>query len=310
MRAVVATGRPERPTELRDVPEPEPRDDEVLVAVEYVSLNRGEARRLATAEEGWRPGWDVAGAVHKPARDGSGPRADDRVVAFMSADAGGWAERVVVRTDRLAPVPSGVSAAQAAALPTAGLTALRTLRLGGLLLGRRVLITGAAGGVGRFAIELAARAGAEITGVVGSTERGAGLHELGAHELVTSIDDARAAYDLVLDSVGGRSLRAALDLIAPTGTVVSFGYSSGEETCFAASPWYLKGRPRLVGFTVFFTGSGESYVDDLSYLTTLVAAAELHPQIGVERDWTELEETIQELNNRHIAGKAVLRVSQ
>jgi NADPH:quinone reductase-like Zn-dependent oxidoreductase len=310
MRAVAATGRAESPTELRELPEPEPRDDEALVDVEHISLNRGEARRLATADEGWRPGWDVAGSVCERALDGTGPGAGERVVGFMSADAGGWAERVAVRADRLSPLPDGISTAQAAALPTAGMTALRTLRIGGLLLGKRLLITGAAGGVGRFAIELAARAGAEITGVVGSPERGAGLEELGAHELVTSLDDARPPFDLILESVGGSSLATALDLMAPAGTVVSFGYSSGEETSFAASPWYLKGRPTVVGFTLFFEGTGECYADDLRYLAQLVADDRLHPQVAIERDWTELNETIGELNDRRIAGKAVLRVTR
>lgn len=309
MRAIVATGRADRPTELREVDEPAPRDDQAVVTVECFSVNRGETRRLASAEDGWRPGWDVAGTVLEPARDRSGPEAGERVVGFMSAGAGGWAERVAVRTDRLTQLPDEVSAAQAATLPTAGMTALRTLRIGGLLLGKRVLITGAAGGVGRFAIELASRAGAHITGVVGSPQRGAGLKELGAHELVTSIEDAQGPFDLVLESVGGSSLTTALDVMAPAGTVVSFGYSSGEQTTFAASPWYLKGRPTVVGFTLFFEGSGESHADDLRYLTRLVAAGELHPQIAVERDWTELEAAMRALDERRVAGKAVLHVS-
>lgn len=310
MRAVVATGRPEQPTELREVDEPRPREDEAVIAVECFSLNRGEARRLASAEEGWRPGWDVAGTVLEPARDGSGPREGEPVVGFLSLGAAGWAENAAVRTDRLTRRPDGVSPAVSAALPTAGMTALRTLRIGGLLLGKRVLITGAAGGVGRFAVELASHAGAEITGVVGSVERAAGLRELGTHELVTSINEAEPSFHLVLESVGGESLTSALDLIEPAGTVVSFGYSSGEETTFAASPWYLKGRPRIVGFTLFFEGSGESYVDDLGYLMKLVAGDALHPQIGVERDWSELDEAIRELDERRVAGKAVLHVSR
>jgi NADPH:quinone reductase len=310
MRAVVATGRPEQPTELVEVAEPKPRDNEALVHVECVSLNRGEARRLATANAGWRPGWDVAGKVAAPARDGSGPAAGERVVALMSAGGGGWAEHVAVRTDRLAAVPDGVSTAQAASLPTAGVTALRTLRIGGLLLGKRVLITGAAGGVGRFAIELAARAGARVVGVVGSPERAEGLKELGAHDLVTSIGDAEAPFDLVLESVGGQSLATALDVMGPTGTVVSFGYSSGEITSFAASPWYLKGRPTLVGFTVFFDDGSVSYADDLSYLMSLVSDGRLHPQVAAERDWTELDDALRDLDERRLAGKAVLHVTR
>ena len=308
MRAVVATGRADQPTELREVEEPRARGGEALVAVDCFSLNRGELRRLTAADAGWRPGWDVAGTVREPARDGTGPGPGERVVGFMSADAGGWAEVVAVATDRLATLPDGVTFAQASTLPVAGMTALRTLRIGGLLLGKRLLVTGAAGGVGRFAIELAARAGANITAVVGSHGRGAGLEELGAHEVVTSIGDAQGPYDLVLESVGGRSLTKALDLMGPAATVVSFGYSSGEETTFAASPWYLKGRPRIVGFTLFVAGT-ESYVDDLRYLTSLVANDALHPQIALERDWTQLDEALRELDERRVAGKAVLRVA-
>jgi NADPH:quinone reductase-like Zn-dependent oxidoreductase len=171
-----------------------------------------------------------------------------------------------------------------------------------------VLITGAAGGVGRFAIELGARAGAHLTAVVGSKERAAGLEELGAHVLVTSIDDAEGPFDLVLESVGGSSLTTALDLVAPAGKVVSFGFSSGEPTTFAPSPWYLKGRPTLIGFSLFYDAPPESYADDLRYLTELVADGALRPHVDVERAWDELVPTMRELNERRIAGKAVLHV--
>src|SRR5437763_8401509 len=113
MRAIVATGRADRPTELREVDEPSPRGDEALVAVQCFSVNRGETRRLTSAPDGWRPGWDVAGTVLEPAHDESSPGAGERVVGFMSIDAGGWAERVAVRTDRLTRLPDEVSAAHA-----------------------------------------------------------------------------------------------------------------------------------------------------------------------------------------------------
>jgi NADPH:quinone reductase len=308
MRAVVATGRPDPLTELREVAEPQPREHEALVEVECFSLNRGEVRRLASAEEGWRPGWDVAGTVLEAARDGSGPSAGERVVGFMHAGAGGWAERVAVPTDRLSALPAGVSSAQAASLPVAGITALRTLRLGGLLLGRRVLITGAAGGVGRFAVELASHAGAHITGVAASRERAQGLQELGAHELVTSIDEASGWFDLILESAAGQSLAAAFDLVGPTGTIVTFGLSSGEETTVNVNSFYLRGRAKVVGFTLFFDRTPETYVDDLGYLVQLVATDGLHPEISVERDWSELEQAMRDLNERRVTGKAVLHV--
>jgi NADPH2:quinone reductase len=308
MRAVVATGRPDPLAELREVEEPQPREHEALIEVECFSLNRGEVRRLASAEEGWRPGWDVAGTVLEPARDGSGPSAGERVVGFMHLGAGGWAERVAVPTDRAAVLPDGVTSPRAASLPVAGLTALRTLRLGGLLLGRRVLITGAAGGVGRFAIELAAQTGAHITGVVGSPQRAQGLKELGAQELVASIDEAAGWYDLILESVAGQSLAAAFDLVGPAGTIVTFGLSSGQETTVNVNSFYLRGRAKVVGFTLFFDRTPETYADDLGYLVQLVASDRLHPEISVERDWSELEPAMRDLNERRIAGKAVLHV--
>src|SRR5262249_58845834 len=100
----------------------------------------------------------------------------------------GWAERAIVPSHRMAALPDNVSFAAAASLPVAGLTALRTLRHGAPLLGKRVLITGAAGGVGNLAVQLAARSGARGTAVVGNAERARVLDRLGAAEVVTTID--------------------------------------------------------------------------------------------------------------------------
>ncbi|HUF83663.1 MAG TPA: alcohol dehydrogenase, partial [Acidimicrobiia bacterium] len=96
MRALVAAPGQPGGVDLREVEEPTPRPSEALVEVRAVSLNRGEVRALGTAEEGWRPGWDVAGTVLEPADDGSGPDAGTRVVALVGA--GGWGQRAAVRT--------------------------------------------------------------------------------------------------------------------------------------------------------------------------------------------------------------------
>src|SRR5207237_8287659 len=113
-----------------------------------VSLNRGEFRRLQWETDGWRPGYDVAGVVEAPAADGSGPRTGARVIGLLPN--GAWAERVAVPARYVAPIPDALSFAAAATVPVAGLTPLAALAHGGSLLKRRVLITGAAGGVGRF----------------------------------------------------------------------------------------------------------------------------------------------------------------
>ena len=140
--------------------------------------------------------------VLKQAEDGSGPPACSRVVALT--DEFGWAQRIAVPGHRMAVLPDNVGFSQAATLPVAGLTALRTLRHGAPLLGKRVLITGSAGGVGTMAVQLAARSGARVTAVVGRAERAAGLKELGALEVIQGIDSAQGRFGLILNRPAAR----------------------------------------------------------------------------------------------------------
>src|ERR1700681_1704933 len=198
MRAVVNTPGRAAPVEIREVPAPNPGPNETLVAVRAFSLNRGELRSFVNSEEGWIPGQDISGVVLRAAANGLGPPAGTRIVALT--DEFGWAEQVAVPTHRIVPLPDSVSFAQAATLPVAGLTALRCVRLGGALVGRRVLITGAAGGVGTIAIQIAASSGAHVTAVVGRPERAAGLEGLGAQEIVNGIENASGRYTLILES--------------------------------------------------------------------------------------------------------------
>src|ERR1700719_488263 len=162
MLALVNTPSAAMPVELREVAEPEPTSDQAIVEVHTFSVNRGELMLLANRPEGWQPGQDIAGIIVQAAADGSGPKEGTRVVAL--ADGAGWAQRVGAPTARMDALTDNLSFASAATLPVAGLTALRTVRLGGDLLGRRVLITGAAGGVGRFAVQLAGPSGAGESG--------------------------------------------------------------------------------------------------------------------------------------------------
>ena len=294
MRALVADGSG---VSFAEAPDPQVDASHALVEVKAVSLNRGEVRRLPMRRPGTIPGWDVAGVL----RDGT------RVVGL--ADEGGWAELAAVPTDRLAVLPDDISFEAASTLPVAGLTALRALEVGGPLLGRRVLITGAAGGVGRYAIQLAHRAGAHVTGVVRNAERGQGLRELGADELITELAPEGEPFDLLLESVGGASLAAALTRVAPEGTVVAFGASSPEPTTFDVSGFYGRGGSKLYGLRVFDElKRHRSGVRDLALLVNELAAGRLDPQIDLVTSWEDYETAITALIERRVAGKAVLTV--
>jgi NADPH2:quinone reductase len=305
MRALVADRSAPSGVSITEAPDPEPGRNETLVEVRAVSLNRGEVRRMPLRIEGTIPGWDVAGVVRSAATDGSGPQEGARVVGLVGE--GGWAELAAVPTKRIAELPDNVSFEAASTLPVAGLTAIRALEVGGPLLGRRVLVTGAAGGVGRFAIQLAHHAGAHVTGVVRNETRGAGLKELGADELITEIVPEGDHFDLILESVGGASLGAALSRVGWQGTVVAFGASSPDPTTFDVTTFYNRGGPKLYGLRVFheleFHQSG---VRDITFLVGELAAGRLDPQIGLTGSLWEPDQALAALLDREVAGKAVL----
>ena len=312
MRALVV--EPESPGRLaiQEVEEPSPGPSEALIRVTAISLNRGEVRRaMSAAEPGFRPGWDLAGTVERPAQDGSGPRRGARVVGLL--ESGAWAQLAAVPTNALAQLPEGVSFAQAATLPVAGLTALYALEKGGGLVGRNVLITGASGGVGLFACRLARMSGARVVGVIRQAEREATVREAGAHEVVIG-EDASAArehgpYDLVLESVGGEALGNILSMLAMGGTCVAFGVSSAAQTTFDVRTFYFTGGARLYGFILFHEILANPAANGLVRLLRLVADGSLMSRIELEAPWTEIVEVAGRLIDRDYAGKAVLHVS-
>ncbi|HWF72710.1 MAG TPA: zinc-binding dehydrogenase [Solirubrobacteraceae bacterium] len=306
MRALLSCPSPPY-VELAEAPDPVPERHQALVEVRAFSLNRGESRRLATKEPGSLTGWDVAGVVRAPAADGSGPPAGARVVGIVPA--GAWAELAAVNTDVLAELPEGIGFEQAATLPVAGTTALRALEVGGFVLDKQVLVTGASGGVGRFAIQLARLGGARVTALARRTE---GLSALGAEEVIEELEPEGSSYEVILDAVGGSVLGAAVGRVAPGGTIVSFAATTPEPVSFPTRA--LFGRApgaRIYGLYIFTelarTGTGAR---DLRRLAELVAAGRVDPQIDLVAPWTQAGKAIEALLDRRVNGKAVLTVAE
>ena len=304
-RAVVVDPEAAGRLVIRPVAEPVPDRAEAVVRVRALSLNRGEVRRAGMAAAGWRPGWDLAGTVERMAADGSGPRVGVRVVGFLPE--GAWAERVAVPTHALAELPDKVTFSQAATFPVAGLTALHALGKRGPLLALRVLVTGATGGVGNFAVQLARLGGAHVTASVRRPDQVAALRQVGAHDVVVSDEiPASPKYDLVIESVGGRTLGTALAALERGGVCVTLGVSATAEVTFDARQFFVSGRTTLYGFYLFTEFGNEPARIGLRRLADLVAAGQLAPQISLERPWTEIGQVAQDLMARRFPGKAVL----
>ncbi|MEV0055809.1 zinc-binding dehydrogenase [Saccharopolyspora shandongensis] len=292
MRALVAD--PAAPAKLRLDEVPEPDHGQVLLDVHHISLNHGEIAFAGRLAPGTVHGYDAAGVVVRAA-EGS-PPVGARVIAF---GAGAWAERMAVNADAVAEVPAAVDLADAAALPMAGLTALRTLRTAPIL-GKRVLITGASGGVGRFAVQLAAIGGAHV---IAQANRQDGLAELGAHEVVADLAGVRPV-DLVLDNVGGRLLVDAWKLLKPGGSVQNIGWTSGEPAVF--EPYSIFSIGPSKSLNTF--GDVTAPAADLSTLAELLAAGRISPEVGWRGSWERLDEAAEALLQRRVSGKAVLDV--
>ncbi|NUP12214.1 MAG: zinc-binding dehydrogenase [Polyangiaceae bacterium] len=303
MRAIVHD--PASPCGLRfaDVPIPEPTPSQALVEVHSISLNFGE---IAFIDELRRPGevhgWDAAGVVVRRAADGSGPKEGTRVASFSGR--AGWAELRAVDTGELGIVPDSVDLGAASAIPAAGVSALRAVRALGPVVGRRVLVTGASGGVGRFAVQLAHRAGAHVVASVGSEARGEGLRSLGADEVVVGVDAVDNPVFGVLDNVGGSLLAKAFALVERGGSLQSIGMASGEPSTID----FELERRRASGRRIDVFVVGSSFGTDITYLASLLERGQLDPQIGYRDDWTKVADAAEALLGRRVLGKAVLDI--
>jgi NADPH:quinone reductase-like Zn-dependent oxidoreductase len=318
MKAVVQSGYGQPATVLRieEVEKPTPANDQVLVRVVASSVNSGDWRLvladpfLVRLMSGFRRpkeriGGDVAGVVEAVGKHVTHLRPGDEVYGVGS---GAFAEYVAGKS--LVRKPANLSFEEAAAVPIAALTALQALRdKGGLQAGQRVLINGAGGGVGTFAVQLAKAMGAHVT-VTTRPDKAELLRSLGADEVIdyTRHDFTGMAqrYDLVVDVGGRRSLRAMRRVLVPGGTFVQVGAARGGLGVIGRLiAGLIRSRILKQRVVVFISGAR---TDDFDTLRELIEAGKLRPVIERTYPLDQIAQAIAYAATERVGGKIVVRV--
>lgn len=308
MLAVVTEPQHTERLVFRKIPVPIPASNQALIRVKAFSLNQGETRTALNATDRYTPGWDFAGVIECAAADGSTPKTGTHVFGYVAR--GSWAEYLVANGSLMAEIPEGVSDVQAATLPIAGLTAIGCLDASGTVSNRSLLITGASGGVGRFACQLASMAGAKIFAV---SRRPGLLQQLQADGvepsgIFASVAEAKLAgsYDLVWDSLGGESLAIALTALSRDGTCINYGNSSRQPTSFDVR---MQGWPF---HTIKCIWLGREPLPDstpfLNRLAELVKQNRLRAPVDTVSSWTGIGRAAEMLLNQQVNGKMVLEI--
>jgi NADPH:quinone reductase-like Zn-dependent oxidoreductase len=305
--------------ELRDTDTPVVGDDDVLVRVLAASAHIGDwhtmtglpylgrmAFGLRSPKSGIR-GQDFAGRAEAVGKDVTRFQPDDEV--FGTCD-GSFAEYATARIDKVAPKPANLSFEQAATVPTSGSTALQGLRDAGKVQpGQKVLIIGAGGAVGSFAVQIAKAFGAHVTGVC-STSKVDMVRSIGADDVIDYMRDDFAdgthRYDLILDTAGNRSVSHLRRALSPRGTLVIVGAEGGGR-------WFggIDRQLRALMLSPFVsqklgTFIAKAKVEDLLALKELIVAGKVTPVIDRTYPLSEVPEAMRHLEEGHARGKVVI----
>jgi NADPH:quinone reductase-like Zn-dependent oxidoreductase len=325
MRAIVQDryGRAEDVLRLAEIAKPTPGADEVLVRVRAASVDRGTWHIMAglpypirLAGFGLRrpkyanPGRNLAGTVEAVGADVTGFAPGDEVYGMAT---GTFAEYAAARPAKLAPKPANLSFAQAAAVPVSGSTALQAVRdHGRVQAGEKVLIIGASGGVGTFAVQIAQAFGAEVTGVCSTSKMGT-VQALGANHVldytVEDFADGRHRYDVILDTGGNAPLSRLRRALAPQGRLVIVG---GETDGRLLGGSDRQIRAQLLSMFVgqqLGTFVAKETAADLVALTDLVAAGKVAPVIDRAYSLEEVPAAIRRMQDGKVRGKLVVSLS-
>ena len=313
---------------LVDTKMPTPKEDEVLIEVHAASINSYDDRImqgkpfLVRLREGlWRPrggkkilGADIAGKVEAVGKSVTSLAVGDRVYGCLADTSGdsGFAEYACAKASVLAPMPEGFSFEQAAALPMAAVTALQGLRdMGRIKPGQKVLINGASGGVGTFAVQIAKAFGAEVTGVC-SGRNTAMVRAIGADTVIDYTKEdfiqRNEQYDLILDIAANRSLTEYRQALKPDGVCAVVGFSS--IGFLIRLMLFGQKSTKKDGKKLALVMADNTKRQDLIFLNELFEAGKLTPIIDGCYPLVETKKAFEYFEKEHAKGKVVLMINE
>ncbi|RYX78448.1 hypothetical protein EON76_06150 [bacterium] len=306
MNAVIRDKSAPQLVTFKDIQRPSADDGQLLIKVEATSINRGELSLLKNRHDGWMPGQDFAGTVVATSSNNYNMEVGTRVVGL--AQDGAWSEYLTVASTDVTTLPNTVSFQEAAALPMAGLTAYRTIRKAGSLLGKSVLITAGGGGVGAYQTQIAALAGAKVTSVIRNKELREKMRErLSGHEIISAINEASQQFDIIFESIGGEMLTDAIKKLTENGKIIMFGNTSEKKSSINLFD-FIPGHENGQLITYMSYADTASIDKDLATLLNYVTAGTLECLDVIEFPIKNIYEALSGLSDGSLKGKTILNI--